>query len=68
MTWLDLVVLVAWLNGEGGTLSKEDADLILWEYTAFPFADPAYVAKQLTAYFRNPSFAIEEAGAWGDEL
>jgi hypothetical protein len=67
VTWFDLVHLVAWVNGQGRHISNEEADFILWEYTAFPFADATYIARQLETYFRDPSFVAEQAGMMGDE-
>lgn len=50
MTWYDLVKAVA---ASHGCLDIDEmaADVILWEYTAFPMADAGYIAKQLDRYF-----------------
>ena len=43
-TWFDLVHEVF------PDASKEEADFLLWERTAFPFAPPGHISKQLRAY------------------
>lgn len=50
MTWFDLVRIIAFAHGITD-LSETDMDWILWEYTAFPLADAAYIAGQLDNVF-----------------
>lgn len=41
VTWLDLV------RRFWGPCSDEEADALLWNATAFPFASPKHIARQL---------------------
>lgn len=49
MTWLDLVRMSAAVHHI--EVDDVDADWVLWEHTAFPLADAAYVARQLDEFF-----------------
>lgn len=55
MTWGDLVRVVGARHGFL-TLNEVDCDFVLWEHTAFPMADAAYVTKQLDRYFEHCAF------------
>lgn len=51
MTWLDLCRSVAWSYHID--LNMEQADVILWEFTAFPMGDKVLVEEQLHEFFTN---------------
>jgi hypothetical protein len=49
-TWLGLVRHVA-DNHQVSDLTDREIDHILWEYTAYPFADADYIERQLHELF-----------------
>lgn len=49
-TWHDMVRLVATAHHRHN-LTDEQIEWLLWERTAFPFADPAYVLRQIDGFF-----------------
>ena len=54
MTWFDLVRLSGAVHGfTEADLDDLTMDVILWEQTAFPMADAAYVSRQLDAFFAD---------------
>ena len=66
LTWIELVRQVA-AEHRVKNVSDEQADFILWECTAFPFAGVDYTRQQIHTYFSRMAVGdLGDDSYWDD--